>query len=127
MKYLLAKFSLFLLLACQSRQQLAEQPKESLSQTPSEKSAPTLEELERRDYQDPKNPKIKMELATYYWCHGRRGLAVENWFWVRKNTRENSYEYRRADEFVELASTQASKLNRLLGCTEVNSQPGSTH
>ena len=85
MKYSPAMRSLFLfqLFACASSSS-APSP---LAAPPPEKKAPkifSLRELEKMEFENPRDPEIKWNLSREYWCSGKRALAVEHWLWLEQ-------------------------------------------
>jgi hypothetical protein len=67
----------------------------------------SLAELERAEFEQPKDPSIKMNLGQMYWCAGKRGMALEAWRWVGQFSKSRELKAE-AKELVGMA-TAATK------------------
>jgi hypothetical protein len=81
-----------------------------------------LAELEHREFQAPRDPAVKMELARRRWCAGARGLAFENWLWVRQFA-ASSPQSPEAERLSMLARSEMSSVDETLRCSELVAKP----
>lgn len=89
---------------------MAPAPVPSLAQVP-------LDTLEHREFESPRDPAVKMELARRHWCVGAHGIALEHWLWVRQFS-PKSPEAAEAARLAALARRDASVMTHELHCQE---------
>jgi|GEM_PF-1406820 len=78
-----------------------------------------LNDVERREFEQPRDPVVKMEVARRRWCSQAHGLAFEHWLWVRQFASESPQAVE-AKRLAAMARERESALDSELRCAELN-------
>ena len=72
------------------------------------------------EFRHPKDPAVKLRLARRYWCQGEKGVAVEQWLWL-KQFAATTDEAKEARVYLEAVHAKAeSEIKRRLDCSNMS-------